>query len=514
MKNILLAWPGTWKTTNIKKIIESNGGGSGFLILSFTNATVDDLRGSLGMSGVTTRNCMTLHSCALRMNNDRKRHVLLPLEIKKMKYIHEALDITFEQLCDFLSCTTYDQMIDRFVDFARANPVILREKLSTYHSVIIDEFQDFNEHEQKLLDLIMDNVETSYILWDDDQCIYDFKQASADKIIALHKDTTNNTTIPHKHICYRCPDQVIEHGTNLIKNNRNRIDKKWSNQSEEGWSNDGIIQHHQLLTGEQVAQFIVDKILSLGDDPDVLILAPVDFTAKPVANKLTEIGIEFENHFDEKLPEEVIKLCWEVKCLYGKFTYFNLVILWYFLMNWWRSNYYKILKKHFEYWENYLELFNLLKSRLPPEMLEALIDMNTFLGKPRYNILFNLFPYSEGDSDEEKLENLLRQSEPREEHNVKLMTIHKSKWLGADYVFIVWASDGIIPNSKRWNISLEWQRRLFYVWITRTKKELYILSNVIFDGADINRVDSTKFKFRGSKKRTWFTSPFVTELKL
>jgi superfamily I DNA/RNA helicase len=53
---ILLAGPGTGKTTNIKNIIQSKPNLDGVLIISFTNATVEDLKKSLIPIGVSPEN--------------------------------------------------------------------------------------------------------------------------------------------------------------------------------------------------------------------------------------------------------------------------------------------------------------------------------------------------------------------------------------------------------------------------------------------------------------------------
>ena len=120
--NILLAGPGTGKTTNIKEIISSCGDGSRFLVLSFTNATVKDLQYKLSDQGITESNCMTLHKFAVKYNQDNSRHVLFQKEINELCQISKGAKIEFSNLCDFLKCTTFDQMIERFVEYARSNP--------------------------------------------------------------------------------------------------------------------------------------------------------------------------------------------------------------------------------------------------------------------------------------------------------------------------------------------------------------------------------------------------------
>ncbi len=49
---ILLAGPGTGKTTNIGNIIKGKGSLDGILVISFTNATVEDLKKSLSQVGL------------------------------------------------------------------------------------------------------------------------------------------------------------------------------------------------------------------------------------------------------------------------------------------------------------------------------------------------------------------------------------------------------------------------------------------------------------------------------
>lgn len=59
---------------------------------------------------------------------------------------------------------------------------------------------------------------------------------------------------------------------------------------------------------------------------------------------------------------------------------------------------------------------------------------------------------------------------------VTLMTIHTSKWLEFDRVFITWLEDGLFPSSRTFSEprELEEERRLMYVAMTRAKKELYL----------------------------------------
>lgn len=59
--------------------------------------------------------------------------------------------------------------------------------------------------------------------------------------------------------------------------------------------------------------------------------------------------------------------------------------------------------------------------------------------------------------------------------SVQLMTLHASKGLEFDYVFIIWVNDGLIPLYNKDEAAEEEERRLFYVGMTRARKFLELL---------------------------------------
>lgn len=503
--NILIAGPGTGKTTNIKNIVSEDG--KKFLVLSFTNATVKDLQSSLAEKGVSEDNCMTLHKFAVKYNHDQSRHILLPKEVDELKKIEKGAGINFEALCDFLQCTTFDQMIERFVTFAKNNPTYLVQKLKSYESLIVDEYQDFNPLEQKLIDILIKTIKNSYILGDDDQCIYDFKEASSEKIISFYTDN-NNKIISHEHKCYRCPDKVVEHATHLIQNNQNRIKKKWDKTGKAG-----KIEYYQMTSFDEVASDIIDKLIPIIKG-DILVLSPVGFAVDPLTKQLREKDIGFTNFFNPKIPDELVTKAWEVKSIFGNYRYLNLVLLGYNkLSN--RKKFYALVKKHFNNGVNFDELLKLLASKVSCGIVENRLSLDDFLSQDQYSDISILFNKSNGGSDEEKLENMFKEIEEVEEKNIKIMSIHKSKGLGADYVFMVGLNEGILPNKKKGNNSLESQRRLFFVGMTRAKKQLFLYSNIQIDGRYKNKVNQDDFKY-DHKNKTWNgkSSSFISELKL
>ncbi len=508
---LLLAGPGTGKTTKIQELIDDFSEREKILIMSFTNATVDDLLRNLSAKGVTGNNCMTLHKFAIKYNHDNSRHVLLLQEEKILNNIAKQINLEFDVFCDQLNATTFNQMIDRFILFAKSNELYLREKLEGFKYLIIDEYQDFNPHEQALIDLLLEYFEETIILGDDDQCIYDFKDASSEKIIQFYNDLVVEK-IDHEHKCHRCPDKVVEHATNLIKNNKKRVNKLWYKSGRKG---ELIYLQKQNL--EEMTDYVVRNIKNITEkDPDasVLILTPVKFISEPVIQKLIEENINFENANAMKIDPIVLQKAWEVKSLFGGFKYLNLLFLGYVKLSI-RKPFYDLLKKHLESGQNYEELFKKLSKKLPEEVKSEYENIETMLELDKYRDVKEIYDQTEGENDDDKLEKIFQIKKDPPLKKIRVMSIHKSKGLGEDYVFVLGLTDGILPNQKAGIDSIESQRRLFYVAMTRAKKCLCIISILKIPGKYARKMNIEKFSFDKYRK-LWNgkASGFISELKL
>lgn len=509
---ILLAGPGTGKTTKIRELVGQFGGGGQCLILSFTNATVNDLLNSLSSVGVSEGNCMTLHKFAVKYNHDVSRHILFLEEELILKQTAKQTSISFLDICDYLHATTFDQMIDRFVSFAKTNRVYLEEKLTQFKYLIVDEYQDFNPHEQALIDLLLPYFSDSIILGDDDQCIYDFKDASNEKIINLFNDSLNEK-IDHEHKCFRCPDKVVEHATNLIINNKQRVDKKWLKSGK-----NGHLIHVQKQDLEESADYVlrnVKRIQENDSDASIFVLAPVGFVCDPIKERFLAEGIDFEDASLSKTDPALIEKTWEVRSLFGSHKYLNLFLLGYRKMTQ-HKLLYSLLVSHLKSGPDYNELFEKLSKKLPDDVLKQYGNLSEMLSLDVYGEVRLLYDNAEGKTEEEKLERLFLKKENADSiKKIRVMSIHKSKGLGAEYVFIVGLTEGILPNKKDGIDSMESQRRVFYVGMTRAKKCLCLISVLKIPGKFANRVNKADFQF-DYKKHLWNgrASRFIDELKL
>jgi superfamily I DNA/RNA helicase len=117
---------------------------------------------------------------------------------------------------------------------------------------------------------------------------------------------------------------------------------------------------------------------------------------------------------------------------------------------------------------------------------------------------------------QQSLDSLLKDINPVktfEENSVNVMSIHKSKGLQADVVFINGLVNGVLPNEQKGIDTVEAQRRLLFVGITRTLRSLFLISSVEWEGKYVNKVDKSQFKYSVHKKKyNARTSRFVDEM--
>lgn len=507
---ILLAGPGTGKTTSIKSIIDTDfPDASRILVLSFTNATVNDLKKSF--KDYDNVYCYTLHSYALKINHLPYLHILNQEEKGAIEAHATKLDLSFSDVCYFLNCITFDDMIDRCIKFMKSNPEYASNNIGHFDILIVDEFQDFNEAERSLVDLVKDFAEETFILGDDDQSIYGFKDADPDAIIEVYKDAKDRQ-IPHENICYRCPDQVVDYCSKFIKENKNRISKPWIKSGKEG-----DIVHRQFMTQQNTFDYICNMIKTIPEEESILILSPVHFYVPQLIATFDIHGIQYIDFWDKKLQTDLSEQIWWLKTIYGNHNLTYLLCLGKSLKLLQKAKYISTLKNAFQTDFDEQATISALSGLGFPEPLATYaiqpLPFNEFLQKhPQFELIAENV---DQDNLARSIDELDRNMAPPLEFSkdmVNIMSIHKSKGLQANHVFITGLVEGVLPNKTSGIDTIEAQRRLLFVGMTRALNSLHLISTIEWDGKFVHRVDKDQFQYQYKKKYHGKTSRFIEEI--
>jgi DNA helicase-2/ATP-dependent DNA helicase PcrA len=118
----------------------------------------------------------------------------------------------------------FDDQKLRALKCLEASPSVLALVQRQFDEVIVDEFQDVNELDFAFVCLIAQKARL-VITGDDDQAIYGFRGCTPRYIIELEKHLGRAVESFELKRNYRCPRNIVDHATRLIRHNQWRIEK-------------------------------------------------------------------------------------------------------------------------------------------------------------------------------------------------------------------------------------------------------------------------------------------------
>jgi superfamily I DNA/RNA helicase len=411
------------------------------------------------------------------------------------------------------------ELVPETLRYLRDNPASPHR--GVFHHLLVDEYQDLNRAEQVLLDLLAESG-CIIVIGDEDQSIYSFKFAHPEGI-ATFDQTHPDTHDEGLDECRRCPTRVIEMANALIANNPSRAARVLRPLAGNPVGEVIILQWRSMMEEAQgIAEFVRMRIRNGQVEPGrVLVLSPRRQFGYAIRDALNNLGVYAHSFFHEEALEGNPKILAESEAQQA-FTLLTLLAnredrvalrCWCGLgSSSLRSGAWVRLREHCEssgesplaalermvsgdlslpYTGDLVTRFQDLQRRLTElEGLqgEALLDALFPVGQQWTNLIRSLASIIEGDDyDAKTFREALRigitQPElPTDVDYVRVMSLHKSKGLTADLVVVIGCIEGLIPmvtgdSIAERNLSLEEQRRLFYVAITRTR-DILVLSSV------------------------------------
>ena len=408
---------------------------------------------------------------------------------------------------------------------------ILSYYVKRFKHIMVDEFQDTNLLQFKLLKLLNNNTGSMYAVGDDDQSIYGWRGALS-KNIKNFTDQFINVEIFKLEQNYRSTDKILKVANSLITHNKNRLGKElWTNTSR-----GEQVKIFEAYNNDEESSFIVDKIKMLVRD----------------GYKKSEIAILYRNNFLSRRLEEELNGRGIPYIIYGGFRFFEraeikdmiaylrIVVnpdddaafertinnpprgigqktidiirgvakesnlsLWKTIKHFQENESKDITSRVKTSLLNYIEIIEDIASDINDLSLDEILiriykdsKLKTYFSEQKgeesiskQENIEELFVTAENfirnniDSEnivDEFLDNAALEAgdyqSKLDDDPVQLMTIHSAKGLEFPVVFLTGLEEGIFPNENRksGNDFLEEERRLCYVAITRAMKLLYI----------------------------------------
>ncbi len=115
----------------------------------------------------------------------------------------------------------FDDLIMLVIRLFEEHPAVLKKYQNLFDHVLVDEFQDTNVAQYRLLKLLAGSHKNICAVGDDDQSIYRFRGADINNIMDFHKDFPDARVIKLER-SYRCTQNILDVSGSVISKNHKR----------------------------------------------------------------------------------------------------------------------------------------------------------------------------------------------------------------------------------------------------------------------------------------------------
>ena len=426
-------------------------------------------------------------------------------------YLREFKQMDFDDIL----CHCYDLLT------AQSDMLIRWQKQFSY--ILIDEFQDISPKQYEIIRLLAAPEDNLFIVGDDDQSIYGFRGASPGIMRDFMRDYPSADRI-FLDINYRCNSQIVDAAGRVISENHNRVGKQVRAAHEEGaglhlqifrsaseeeeWLSEELARKKELELLESCAMicrtnydcamwaqtlrrkgipftmkeapmsrfrhFVIQDIMAymaLAQGRGELVRKhflrimnrPVRYLKREAVSQERIVEAQLTAYYRDTpvLQERIRKLFHDLESLRTKSPHLQV----------------HYIRKIIGYDRYLTEKYGVEKSK---ELIDIGIEFQEFAKE--FQTLAQIDDYI--SQYEETLQNI--RTCGTESAGIRLMTMHASKGLEFDTVYIPDCQEGTIPSARsQTDEEIEEERRMFYVAMTRAKRELYLMAYQGKSGKDV-----------------------------
>ena len=448
----------------------------------------------------------------------------------------------FEEYQDHLhvyNAVDFDDLIMLPIKILENFPEVLEQFRKKFRYIMVDEFQDTSIAQYRLMKLLSDESRNICVVGDDDQSIYSWRGANYMNIVNFEKDYPNRVEIKLEQN-YRSTRHILNAANELISHNQNRKLKRLWTGIEGGKALELYYPADETREAEFISEMI--KVLVMREKfryHDFGILVRTNSLTASIENALLSDNIPYQvsggqSFFQRKEIKDVIAYLrvlsnpdddvnllriintprrgigkttlQKIRSIAEKKKYSLYSTISAFR---WASDA-PIGAKARESLEEFVNLIEyyrelILKGKDMSASTRSLVDRIDYWGyllqehqtndrvaRWKYkNIATFIDLFERWEQDPDNLDpsiytylnriSLITRDDDTEEAGgkVNLMTIHASKGLEFEIVFLAGVEENLIPHARSVEedpANLEEERRLFYVAITRARKKLFLTS--------------------------------------
>ena len=432
-------------------------------------------------------------------------------ELDKLNRIeYEQLCTVYDpyiELCRSEGVIDFDDMISKCLKLLKQDSSILGYWQNKFKYICVDEFQDIDPNQYEIMMLLAGNNQNLFCVGDDDQSIYSFRGANPELMRRFREDTKSCLTVNLK-VNYRCAERIVNSAASLIAINDNRLDKEQECRLAAPL---GDINYRCFGNREAEVQYVLSVVESLlHNEPDnsIGILYRANAEAELLEERFRLNGIQYNrtegshNYYGKEWIQDILA--------YFRVAIYNDRASMIRILNKPERNLVREAMRNSEdcfaslirYYREDTDMLPVIDRVIA--QLDYVKKLNPFAG---VNYILNGIglkkyiekTYFEGDSImlSEAVNELLTRAKGftsverwldyvqlnddesksyNKNAHINMMTVHASKGLEFDNCIIIGLQEGVFPvkmaDTKE---TLEEERRLFYVAMTRAKNKLWLI---------------------------------------
>ncbi|HUP26366.1 MAG TPA: UvrD-helicase domain-containing protein [Candidatus Limnocylindrales bacterium] len=432
----------------------------------------------------------------------------------------------------------FDDLISRTVHLLQSSPEMRLKWRQQFSYVMIDEYQDTNAAQYKLVKLLTNDSQNIAVVGDDWQSIYSWRGADFRNILNFEKDHPNATIIKLEQN-YRSTKAILDAAHAVITKNAQRSDKKLWTEAGEGKPLQLMQVSGERAEGESIIRRIkIATDLKARDFKDFAVLYRTNAQSRAIEEAFIRYGVPYrivggQRFYDRKEIKDIMAYLRLIYQPEDRVSFERVVnvptrgigtksvqnfISWQSMNNLSLSQAMMTVgdhpdltakaKKGISDLTDMLQGYRELADQTPlPVLLDSLLRKLDYMA-----YLDDKTP--QGEARQENVRELLSVAKSYQEigldgfleevslvsdidsadfgnNAVTLMTLHAAKGLEFPVVFMIGLEETIFPHSRALydQSEMEEERRLCYVGMTRAKEELYLLhatSRLLYGGMQHN----------------------------
>ncbi len=163
--------------------------------------------------------------------------------------------VNYQKKLKAINSLDFDDLIMKTVELFESFPQVLDFYQKKFQYVLVDEYQDTNHSQYRLVKMLAERHENLCVVGDSDQSIYRWRGADISNILSFERDYPNAKVVKLEQN-YRSTKKVLEAANGVIANNLERPEKVLWTENDDG----ALIRYFRAYDEQEEARFLVDEV--------------------------------------------------------------------------------------------------------------------------------------------------------------------------------------------------------------------------------------------------------------